>query len=69
MNRYEYEALAVGYGLTPTVGLALWLERPAVPAMTKTPEYFDWICELLMWVKSNLGIEELIIGRRFYQGE
>ena len=69
MNRYEYEALAVGYGLSPMVGFALWHERPEVPALCKTPEYFDGICELLEWVSNNLGIDELIVGRRFYQGE
>jgi len=69
MNRYEYQELAVSYGLTPPVGLALWVERPEVPGLAKTPEYFDWICEKLAWVKANLGIEELVVGRRFYQGE
>ena len=69
MNRYEYEALALGYGLTAMVGLALWLERPEVPALTRTAEYLLWICAHLAWVKSNLGIEELAIGSRFYQGE
>lgn len=69
MNRYEYEALAEGFpGLTRRVGYALWHERPEVPALCKTPEYFDEIFELLEWVSNNLGIDELIMGTRFYEG-